>query len=144
MHPLRQFLTVVLLLAFVSGAADVSVFARMWTAPKQGTKPSSCPMHALKCCCPEVCNAPKKAAIKLGCHESKAKSASLPAPTCFLKAACGRQDAVAFAISTLKDFILEPVRQLDLPREILPFCVSLESHVLFGHLPLPFHPPRNS
>ncbi len=146
MHPPKPFIAVVLLLAFVCSATELSAFAQTWRVSSQTAKPASCPMHASKCCCPKVCKAPKKATEKAGCHTAnkESQSASAPAPTCFVKAGCEQKDTVAFATSLAKEFVLESAQQLIQASDGSPFRVSATSYLLFGHLSLPFHPPKNS
>jgi hypothetical protein len=146
MHTIRSFAAAALILMFISSTYDLSVFDGSLMTARASPVLASCPMHAVKCCCPEACNAFLNSSNKKGrCHS---KGATHPlsmsaAQACFLKSGCGQRDAATHPGSLLEDFLPEGVERLDLLLNVSLLPSSTESFRLCTSPSALFHPPRS-
>jgi hypothetical protein len=151
MHRLRKVSAFILLLTFTLSITNLDLIAVGLISSNATSGGVPCPMHAIKCCCPEKCNVTLKPSPKPGCYDSHAagnaakNSRSSPAPasaTCFLKAGCGDKHHPATPGSSLKPFLPWVLDECSLTLAFSLFVLSLYPSILPGYsLPL-FHPPR--
>ena len=152
MHRLWKVTALTLLLTFTLSLTTLDLIAVGLISSNPASGGAPCPMHAIKCCCPEKCKVALKPNPKPACHNSNADSNTAnntspsPAPTtetCFLKAGCGDKHHLNTSASSLKFFLPWALNESSLTLEVSLFPLSLYPSILPGYsLPF-FHPPRN-
>ena len=146
MHTFRSFAVAALILIFISSTCDLNVFAGSLMTARVSPGPVFCPMHAVKCCCPEACNASLNSSNKKErCHSKEATHplSMSAAQACFLKSGCGQKDAATHPGSLLEDFLPEGVERLDLLLNVSLLSSSADSFRLRTSPSALFHPPRS-
>src|SRR5437870_6770783 len=146
---MNKTLSFVLLIALMVSAANLGVLVEGAHQAKRSLPKTSCPVHAISCCCPELCNASRLAWTKKECHRTSAASedskttSSFPATACILRPGCAEPDIFNVSGLLIKDFIPQSREQLTLKPLFSYFTCFFHSPPLNGYQPIPFQPPRS-